>query len=113
MGTLLATQLSYIAGLKHYTIYCSLGMQDSYTGPVSTLADGRMLTRTQNLKNPREAWSADTSKILTALGIQTATATLLLFYTLLASQNLDYTAAKIFLATVCSAHVAVGKHKIF
>ena len=43
----------------------------------------------------------------------TTEAALLLFVTHLASQNLAYTTIKVYLATVQSAHVAAGKHKIF
>ena len=43
----------------------------------------------------------------------TTEATLLLFVTHLVSQNLAYTTIKVYLATVWSAYVAAGKHKIF
>ena len=43
----------------------------------------------------------------------TTEATLLLFVTHLASQNLAYTTIKVYLAAIQSAHVAAGKHKIF
>ena len=43
----------------------------------------------------------------------TTEATLLLFVTHLASQNLTYTTIKVYLAAIRSAHVAAGKHKIF
>ena len=41
------------------------------------------------------------------------TEVILLFVTHLASHNLACTTIKVYLAAVCSAHVAVGKHKIF
>ena len=69
-----ATQLSYLAGLKCYTTYCS---QQAKLVPM-----------------------------------QSVEAMLLLFVTLLAYENLAYTTTKVFLATVCSAHMAAGKYNI-
>ena len=85
--TLSATQLSHLADFKRYTTYYLPAMWDSYPSSVFTLSDGRMLTRAQNLKNCREAWFAETSKILTTLRMQTAKARLLLFITLLPSHS--------------------------